>query len=198
MISKNLVYEKPIVLASASPRRREILSLSGLEFDVMVPACKEDDVVADLPSELVERLSVRKCEAGCLMAARKYDEALVIGADTIVCHRGIVLGKPRDEQDAAAMLRDLSGDTHVVYTGVSVKDLKSGRMMTFHEMTEVVFYELSEEEIGSYVSTGEPLDKAGAYGIQGRGAFLVKSIHGDFYNVMGLPYAKLMRVLDTF
>ena len=194
---KNHLEHKPIILASASPRRKEILSLSGLDFDVMAPSCREDDVTADSPSDLVERLSVRKCEAGCLLAEKTCQDALVIGADTIVCHRGIVLGKPKDEQDAAAMLHALSGDTHVVYTGVTVKDLKSGRMVTFHEMTEVVFYELSEEEIDAYVNTGEPMDKAGAYGIQGRGAYLVKGIYGDYLNVVGLPFAKLLRVLRS-
>lgn len=187
--------DKRIVLASGSPRRREILSLSGLEFEVCVPCCREDDVKADSPERFVELLSVRKCEAGCKLASVSYDDALVIGADTIVCHRGAVLGKPKDELDAVRMLRALSGDSHVVYTGVSVKDLRSGRMTTFHEMTEVVFFDLSEDEIWSYVRSGEPMDKAGAYGIQGLGAYLVKSIHGDYYNVVGLPFARLMRVL---
>ena len=197
-MSSVLSCNKPIVLASASPRRREILALSGMDFAVMAPSCREDDVTANSPSELVEQLSVRKCDAGCVLASASMEDAIVIGADTIVCHRGAVLGKPADETEACMMLRALSGDSHVVYTGVSVKDLKSGRMMTFHEMTEVVFHVLSEEEILAYVKTGEPLDKAGAYGIQGKGAYLVKSIHGDFYNVVGLPYAKLMRVLHSF
>ena len=189
---------KPIVLASASPRRRQILSLSGLEFEVMAPVCKEDDINADSPARLVELLSVRKCEAGCELASRTHDDALVIGADTVVCHLDTVLGKPKDAVDAAAMLHELSGDSHAVYTGVTVKDLKSGQMVTFHEMTEVVFYELSEEEINAYVKTGEPMDKAGAYGIQGKGAYLVKGIRGDYLNVVGLPFAKLMRVLNSF
>ena len=187
---------KKIVLASGSPRRKEILALSGLEFDVLVPVCREDDVRAVLPVDLVERLSVRKCEAGCLLAAGRYEDALVIGADTVVCHRGTVLGKPVDAEDAVSMLRALSGDSHVVYTGVSVRDLRSGRMVTFHESTEVVFFDLSEDEIRAYVETGEPMDKAGAHGIQGRGAYLVRSIHGDYLNVVGLPFARLMRVLQ--
>ena len=186
---------KPLILASSSPRRREILTLTGLPFEVLTPSVEEGEIPLTDPDIYVEELSLIKCRAGLREAAEAHTQALVIGADTIVCHNGHILGKPLDEEDAFDMLRQLSGDTHYVFTGVTVGDLASGQTETFHEKTEVIFYDLSDQEILDYIRTGEPLDKAGSYGIQGRGACLVRMIRGDYYNVVGLPVGHLMQVL---
>ena len=183
----------PIVLASNSPRRREILTQGGYEFTVDAADVDENLGIID-PAELVEALSFKKAMA----VADKYPDKTVIGADTVVAIDGDILGKPIDESDAQNMLRELSGRTHQVVTGVTVvlPTVDGGRgHETFHEITDVTFYELSDDEIDTYVSTGEPLDKAGAYGIQGRGALLVERISGDYLNVVGLPLARLSRIL---
>lgn len=189
---------KKIVLASTSPRRREILRLSDYEFDIASPVCDEQ-IALCRPEDYVRSLSQRKCSAGVQLVNKDSlhypDGAVVIGADTIVAYGEEILGKPSDEAEACKMLRFLSGKTHAVYTGVTVADSRTQEEETFCEKTEVTFYELTDEEITEYVSTGEPMDKAGAYGIQGKGAYLVRKIDGDYFNVVGLPYAHLMRVL---
>ena len=184
---------KKIILASTSPRRREIMSLSGLDFITASPDCDENIDTKD-PKEFVSELSGRKVLAICA----SEQNAVVIGADTVVCTDHEILGKPVDEKDAVRMLKELSGRDHYVYTGVTVIDTETRRTETFYEITEVTFYDLTEEEIQGYVRTKEPLDKAGAYGIQGKGAFLVRKINGDYLNVVGLPLARLLRVLRTF
>lgn len=128
--------------------------------------------------------------------ARLHGDAIVIGADTIVVHEGRMLGKPGSREEAAETLRALSGQIHDVYTGVAV--LAGGRQTAFYERTEVAFWELTEAEITAYLDTGEPMDKAGSYGIQGKGSVLVKGIHGDYYSVVGLPVARLKRELQYF
>lgn len=180
-----------IILASQSPRRRELLARMGLgEFQVR-PARGEEVMDETLPPwQLVERLSRQKAEE---VAADAGKNALVIAADTVVAVDGRVLGKPGDEAGAAEMLALLSDREHTVYTGVTV--CLGGRQVTEHEATQVRFRPLTEKEIRQYIATGEPMDKAGAYGIQGYGALLVEGIEGDYFNVVGLPVCRLGRIL---
>ncbi len=179
-----------LILASASPRRRELLKLAGLDFTVCVSDCDESVPESLSPPEAVAEIAGRKA----LAVAANYPEDTVIGADTIVVVDGIILGKPKDAGDAADMLKRLSDRTHSVYTGVCV--VSGSAEKRFIEITDVTFYALTDAEIDKYVATGEPTDKAGAYGIQGRGALLVKEICGDYFNVVGLPLARLVRVLN--
>lgn len=180
-----------IILASNSPRRRELLGQMGIDrFDIISPDVDERVAAGLSPARIVEELSLRKAGAA---AKRAGPEDLVIAADTVVALDGAVLGKPRDEADAFAMLSALSGREHQVYTGVTV--LWDGRALTEHEETAVRFRELAPGEIRGYIATGEPMDKAGAYGIQGRGALLVSGIRGDYCNVVGLPVFRLGRIL---
>lgn len=183
-----------LILASQSPRRQQLLTLMGLtEFDVR-PAHGEELADPTLsPDQLVEVLSRRKALE---VAASAEAEDVILAADTVVSIHGRVLGKPRDRREAQTMLRLLSGETHTVYTGFTV--LCGTREVVGHEATEVVFRPLSEEEIDAYVATGEPMDKAGAYGIQGRGCVLVERISGDYFNVIGLPVCRLAVVLRQF
>lgn len=179
-----------LILASASPRRSEIMKLAGYAFTVM-PTDAEEDIPAGLDaSQAAKYLSRRKSDAA-LKNARAGDT--VIAADTIVVIDGEILGKPKNKDEAFCMLKTLSGRTHAVYTGVTVAN--SEKTETFSEKTDVTFYNLSDDEINAYIGTSEPFDKAGAYGIQGFGCVLVKKIRGDYFNVMGLPIAKLSRVL---
>ncbi|MBQ6570013.1 MAG: septum formation inhibitor Maf [Clostridia bacterium] len=178
-----------LILASASPRRREILKQAGMDFEVMVSDIEEKADPSLSPSELVVCLARQKAENVFQRAGGKT----VVAADTVVALEGKILGKPKDEKNAFEMLKALSGKTHEVFTGVCV--IKDGKSQSFFERTEVDFYPLSDEDISSYIATGEPMDKAGAYGIQGKGCTLVKAVRGDFYNVVGLPIAKLSRLL---
>ena len=178
-----------IILASASPRRKELLKFITEDFTVRVSDAEEvidPDLTAE---ETVKSLAVIKGEA----VAKDFPEDTVISADTIVVLDGKILGKPADEEDAFRMLKSLSGRTHEVFTGVCV--IYDDKKLVFAERTEVSFYELSEEEIRAYIATSEPADKAGAYGIQGKGCTLVKCISGDYNNVVGLPVARLNRLL---
>jgi septum formation protein len=178
-----------LVLASGSPRRRELLALAGLAFEVCPPKVLEAVDPALSPSELARALAAQKARA----VALARPGACVLGADTLVALNGQILGKPPDEARAAATLRLLSGKTHSVHTGVCL--LWGGQTRCFSQETRVTFYPLTEEEIAAYVATGEPMDKAGAYGIQGRGGLLVKKIAGDYWNVVGLPLAAVARAL---
>lgn len=181
-----------IILASASPRRRELLKYAVPEFEV-VPADIDETLPEDVPAEkAAEYLAVRKA----VHIAGLYPDCTVIGSDTVVIIDGVILGKPADDGDAARMLKMLSGRTHKVITGVC---LACGEQRdSFSCVTDVTFYPLSDGEIRGYIATGEPADKAGAYGIQGFGSVLVQGINGDFFNVMGLPIATLKRRLDDF
>ncbi len=183
-----------IILASNSPRRRELLGKMGLRgFRVAAPNVDET-VEGNLhPAQIVEELSLRKARAA---AEKAGPDDLIIAADTVVSLEGAVLGKPADERDAFSMLSALSGNRHDVYTGVTV--LQGDRAVTEHEATVVAFREVDPEEILGYIATGEPMDKAGAYGIQGLGALLVSGIQGDYCNVMGLPVFRLGRILARF
>lgn len=179
-----------LILASKSPRRKELLSLITTDFEIKTANADETLPCGIEPYEAVEYLSEIK--------ARPFVNGgdVVIGADTVVAAGGEILGKPSDAADAFAMLKRLSGETHSVFTGVTVADLS--RSETFFVQTKVTFYSLSDDEINNYIATGEPFDKAGAYGIQGKGALLVKGIEGDYFNVVGLPVAELARVLADF
>lgn len=182
-----------IVLASQSPRRKELLGRMGLEF--VTQASKIDESAFDgLEAwELVATLSREKAQ----WIARQLDgETLVIGADTVVVRDGAALGKPKDAEDAVAMLLSLSGRDHQVCTGVTV--CRGDRVLTQVEETQVTFRELTEAEVRQYVSTGEPMDKAGAYGIQGLGGLLVEGIRGDYSSVVGLPVCRLGQMLKDF
>lgn len=179
-----------IILASASPRRRELLQKAGIIFEVM-PADGEERITCEKPEDIVKELSLGKARS----AAAEMDEGTVIlGADTIVVYENRILGKPKDEEDAVKTLCLLQGKTHQVYTGVTVLVRQGGlwEPFTFAECTDVTFYPVSEEEIRSYVKSGEPMDKAGSYGIQGAFGVYVKGIHGDYSNVVGLPVARLL------
>jgi septum formation protein len=195
-----------IVLASASPRRKELLEQIGIEFEIC-PAKGEERVIKTAPDEVVLELSKQKAEevaSGILLYNETHPELvtpqdiLVIGADTVVSHGGKILGKPKDEEDAKRMLFLLSGDIHSVYTGVTLVFIdKSGRTgeYAFFEKTDVEVYPLSEGEISGYIKSGEPMDKAGSYGIQGLFARYIKKIDGDYNNVVGLPVARLYQEL---
>ena len=184
-----------IILASQSPRRRELLTQMGLKgFQIISPDVDESVEENLSPAQLVEELSLRKARAVAEYA--DDGDALIIAADTVVSLDGGILGKPSDEREAFAMLSALSGNRHRVYTGVTV--LRGSRAVTGHEETIVTFRELEPEEIMDYIETGEPMDKAGAYGIQGLGALLVSGIEGDYFNVMGLPVYRLGRILSAF
>ena len=178
-----------IILASASPRRSELMTLAGFRFDVI---CADiDEIVPEkaLPQEVVMSLALQKAQA----VAKDHRKSAVVGSDTVVALDGKILGKPRSEKEAAEMLRSLSGRIHKVFTGVAI--VCGEKVTSFFEETEVEFYPLTDQEILDYVATGEPMDKAGAYGIQGRGAVLVKRVNGDYFNVMGLPISKVYREL---
>lgn len=187
---------KKIILASASPRRYELLTQLGLTFDVE-PAQSEEKAQDDIPpEEIVKRLAYAKADEirkRHNAAGPSDDPMLIIGADTIVVKDGCILGKPTDEKNAFSMLQSLSGTTHQVYTGVAL--ISSEWEVQFSEKTDVTFYPMTEEEIEAYIGTGEPMDKAGAYGIQGIGGRFVKEIRGDYNNVVGLPIARLYHVL---
>ena len=179
-----------IILASKSPRRRELMELIGLPFTVRV--AQVDETMEDLPpEEAVAQLSRKKAEA-----VRQTLDEVVIGTDTIVVLDGKILGKPEDATDAYRMLKFLSGRRHQVMTGVTV--LLGGRCVSITEVTEVSFRQLTDGEILSYIASGDPMDKAGSYGIQSGGALFVDKIHGDYYNVVGLPVCRLHQILKEF
>ena len=181
-----------IVLASASPRRKELLERAGFEF-ISVPAQTEEIVPEKIAVEdMPEYLAVKKAEA----VLQDYPNDIILSADTMVELDGVIYGKPGDERSAFHMLRQLSGKTHHVYTGVCI--LANGEKESFTTCTKVEFYWLTDEEIWDYIHTGEPMDKAGAYGIQGLGRLFVESICGDYFNIVGLPVSRLMRALDQF
>lgn len=201
-----------LVLASASPRRRELLSQIGLEFTVM-PSTKEENAKATEAGALVQELSRQKAEdiweqlSGAdqeqisdemrepNLDGKRQPELLVIGADTVVCCEGKILGKPHSREAAAEMLAALQGRSHEVYTGVTL--YSQSEAVTFFECTQVEFYPMTEAEISDYIDSKEPMDKAGAYGIQGLGARFVKGIRGDYNNVVGLPVGRLYQELKS-
>lgn len=188
-----------MILASQSPRRRELLAEAGFELDVRPADVDESRLPGERPVELVGRLAAEKAEAARAAAGVVPADRLLVAADTIVWIGDEALGKPADAADAARMLRGLSGRTHHVSTGVCAlllgDDGSSLRAASFVETTDVTFWDLTDAEVDAYVATGEPLDKAGAYGIQGAGRMLVRSVSGDYQNVVGLPVSRLVREL---
>ena len=187
---------KKIILASASPRRQEILKNIGLKFEILVSDADESkiDKNAVPVSIYVQELAMLKALA--VAEKLKNKDALIISADTVVYLDGKILGKPKDESDAKNMLKALSGKCHSVFTGVCVMDAKTLKSVCANEETKVYFKELSEERIDDYVRTKEPMDKAGAYAVQGLGGMLVEKTEGDFLNVIGLPAKKLFDILE--
>lgn len=217
---------KKIILASASPRRRELLTQIGLDFDIVVSET-EEKITSTEPAKVVEELSAQKAEAvweklcstaasqGSITNAERLDEGsevfeseqtsgettmtdtLVLGADTVVACDGKILGKPADTEAAAAMLTMLQGRGHEVYTGVTILYEQNGerKTLTFHEKTIVHFYPMTDAQIREYVATGDPMDKAGSYGIQGFCARYIRGIEGDYNNVVGLPVGRVYQEL---
>jgi septum formation protein len=178
-----------LILASSSPRRKELLENLRLKFEISSSDADESFSEELSPSDAVMELASRKSKT----VALTFPDCFVIGSDTVVVHEGIILNKPAGEQEAFEMLSKLSGNTHSVYTGVSI--ITPEKEIRFYEKTDVTFWDLSDEEIDTYIKSGEPFDKAGGYGIQGFGSMLVKEINGDYYTVMGLPVSRLIREL---
>ena len=183
-----------LILASASPRRAEILRSAGIPFTVLSSAVDETPLPGETASDLVRRMAAAKAE---LVAARAVGPAIVIAADTVVALDGTILGKPRTSQDARNMLEKLSGRTHSVITGVALVRLPDVERREFTEITQVHFTALSDEEIVKYLSSGEPFDKAGAYAIQGVAGRFIPRVDGCYFNVVGLPLARLCRELTA-
>ena len=193
-----------LFLASSSPRRRELMTMAGYTFTVL-PAVGKEESDKTTPEEIVKDLSVKKAEEvfhnlndgqSSITKFLTYDkdDYAILAADTVVAYNGSILGKPEDKADAKRMLMQLQGQTHKVYTGVTLALMRAGsepKGITFSEETDVTFYPLTEEEIDAYIATEEPMDKAGAYAIQGRFAIYIREIKGDYYNVMGLPIARV-------
>ncbi len=184
------VHDMRVILASQSPRRRELLTLIGIKHEVMPADIDESLLPGELPAPHAERLARAKAHA----IAERQPGAVVIAADTIVVVDGDVLGKPRDTADAHAMLKRLSGRTHTVLTAIAVA--RESHTESAVESVDVTFRALSDSEISAYIATGEPMDKAGAYGIQGYGATIVERVNGDYFSVMGLGLRRLVDLLD--
>ena len=185
-----------LILASASPRRKELLAKTGLTFDI-IPAKGEEIITKSIPAEVVMELSQQKAAE---IAAQQTEDCIIIGADTIVAKGDTIMGKPKDAEDAYRMLDSISDDCHQVYTGVTIiRTGEHAETITFAEKTDVYLYPISDADIRAYIESGDPMDKAGAYGIQGDFAVHVKGIEGDYYNVVGLPigrvYQELKRML---
>jgi septum formation protein len=185
-----------LILASASPRRRELLGLIGLNNFEIIPADSEAEFPTQLPVEkAVEYIAQKKAEAVLKKAGKAAEAAIILAADTIVWLDGAVLGKPSDENEAKQMLRSLSGKKHNVYTGIAL--IKGNTLLTDYAVTEVWFRELSDRDIDTYVASGEPLDKAGAYGAQGLASLFIQRMNGEYYNVVGLPLYTLGKMLKS-
>lgn len=196
------LYRKHImsrmILASASPRRKELLRQVGISYRVM-PSTIEEKITKTMPEDIVSELSYQKAVDVCSrLEAEGEDDFAVIGADTVVSFMNHVMGKPKDKEDACRMLGNLQGNVHQVYTGVTICYKQKGMPSMFHtffERTDVSMYSMTEEEIAAYVNTGEPMDKAGSYAIQGKCAAYIESICGDYNNVVGLPVGRLCQEL---
>lgn len=180
---------RQIILASSSPRRRELLEKAGVHFQVM-PSQEEEHIENKEPAQIVENLSWQKAAS---VASKTGQDVIVIGSDTLVAYEGKILGKPRDEEEAVETLKLLQGNTHQVYTGVTVivRDKEEEITKTFSRRTDVTFYPVDEKEIRAYVATGDPMDKAGSYDIRGDFSVYIKEICGDYNNVVGLPVSTL-------
>jgi len=184
--------ERRLILASGSPRRRELLTKMGYHFEICTPDV--DEHVQGHARDIVSTLALRKARAG----ASHYDDGVIIASDTLVSLDGVPLGKPEDAADAKRMLRALSGREHEVFSGVCVMDVRTGRQETRAVRTGVTFRDLSDQEIEAYIATGEPMDKAGAYAIQGGAGAFVTGLDGSFENVMGFPVDEVREMLSLF
>ncbi len=188
-----------IILASGSPRRKELLEREGIRFDI-IPAAGDEVIRGNNPAEIVRNLSRQKAleVAGRLETADGPEDFIVLGADTVVSYDGKILGKPASPDEAAVMLNMLNGEIHQVYTGVTILCVQNGKKTekVFHECTDVEFRQVSEKTILDYIATGEPMDKAGAYAIQGGWGPHVREIHGDYDNVVGLPVKRVLKELE--
>lgn len=195
-----IIQNKKIILASASPRRRELLEQIGISFTVL-PGKGEEHITCTVPEEIVRELAEGKAKEVFEVLQEESqglkEDFLVIGADTIVAHNGRIMGKPKDEEDAVSMLKELSSAVHEVYTGVAFFWQQDGVVQShvFSECTQVSTYPIAEKEIRAYVETKDPMDKAGAYGIQGRFAAFIEKIDGDYNNVVGLPAGRVYQEL---
>jgi septum formation protein len=194
-----LTNRPTLVLASASPRRQELIALLGLPVRIIPSKADEETPGHWSPSQIVEGLSLRKALAVKEDLLSPEDvSSIIVGSDTIVVLNGIVMGKPRDVQEAELMLRQLAGEIHEVYTGVTCVRVSDAKTITSHRITKVKMRNLTADQITRYVATGEPMDKAGAYGIQEIGSLLVESIEGCYFNVVGLPVSLLAVMLEQF
>ena len=182
-----------VILASASPRRKEILQNTKLNFDIQKSDIEEVILENESPEDMVVRLAYEKA----FDVAKRNTDRLVIGADTIVALDNEVLGQPKDQNEAYQMIKRLSNKTHKVITGISLINLKENKIIKDYVVSFVTFKDLSEDSIKDYINTNESLDKAGAYGIQGYGALLVKNIQGDYFNIVGLPISRLSDLLKN-
>lgn len=190
--------EYKLILASASPRRKELLAQIGAECEV-VPAAGEERIGSKVPEQVVLELAKQKAKEVAARFSQEPGRLAVLGADTVVAFGGQILGKPKDKADAARMLKTLSGNTHSVFTGVAVVLLANKQVeevFSFYEETKVTMYPMSEKQIEAYIGTGEPMDKAGAYAIQGKCAVYIEKIAGDYNNVVGLPVAAIYQKLE--
>ncbi len=182
-----------IILASASPRRRELLTQIGLKFEI-IPSRREESMKGNRPSQVVMGLAMDKAaDIFHQVGGAEKPDVLVIGADTIVALGNVILGKPKNAEDALNMLQFLQGKTHQVYTGVCM--MTADKTQVFYEKTDVSMYPANEAQLKDYICTGEPMDKAGSYAIQGRGSVFIREIHGDYNNVVGLPVAQIWQRL---
>lgn len=193
----NHITQRTIVLASSSPRRQELIRSLGIPFEVIVSEVDENISTTMSPEKIVEELSTRKAKE-VLEQLQEKKQGVVIGSDTVVVFQGQVLGKPKNRQDAFDMLQGLQGNNHQVYSGIACIDIETKKHMVKHRMTSVKIKPLSEQQIRNYINTGEPMDKAGSYGIQALGATFVEKIDGDYFNVVGLPLSLLSDMLKEF
>ncbi|WP_066353074.1 Maf family protein [Fervidicola ferrireducens] len=187
-------FRPRLILASASPRRQKLLKQIGLDFEI-IPSSIDETVPPGVAPDVA---AVKLAENKAIDVARRLKDGIVIAADTVVALDDSILGKPKDEEEARKMLERLSGRWHRVFTGIAVIDSSSSKKVTDYEESRVKFKNLSSVEIENYIRTGEPMDKAGAYGIQGKGALLVEKIEGCYYNIVGLPLFRLSLVLSHF
>lgn len=183
---------KRLILGSKSPRRYEILKNAGFDFEVFETDCEEKTDFGQSFPEIVKSIAKQKNDA---VLKLNLGDAIVLTADTMVVLENRIIGKPKDETEAAEFLRRLSGNTHTVLTGFCITDIKSGKRVSDYEESKVKFISLSEDDIAEYIKTGEPMDKAGAYGIQNRGSLFVERIEGDYFNIVGLPICKVGQLL---
>lgn len=188
---------KKLILASGSPRRKELLEQIGLDFEI-IPAKGEEIMSSTLPDKVVEELSFQKASEIASLARFRNSGDIILGSDTVVALKDQIMGKPKDKKDAFTMLKNLQGKTHTVYTGVTfIVTNTEPKIITFSEATHVSMYPMSDVEINAYIATGEPMDKAGAYAIQGKCAAYISKIDGEYNTVVGLPIARVYQELKT-